>query len=186
MHFLLELQSYQPCCEQEKADKALMLSLVETYPDSILTRACTAAHLTGSSMIFNETRDKVLMVYHNLYQSWTWTGGHADGESNLLHLAIQEAKEETGITQVKPLFNDLACIDVLPVSGHVKGGNYVSAHLHLSFAYLLQASESQPLSVKMDENSGICWIPIAQLEEKCTEPKMLPVYRKLIEKMRCV
>ena len=34
------------------------------------------------------------MVYHNIYNSWSWLGGHADGETDLLAVALREVKEE--------------------------------------------------------------------------------------------
>ena len=56
------------------------------------------AHMTASSWIVNEDYTKVLMIYHNIYNSWAWTGGHADGDEDLLHVAVKEAREETGLS----------------------------------------------------------------------------------------
>lgn len=179
MNYLEELKAYQPSGQQEEADKATILSYIRTFPDTILTRENIFAHLTASSMIFNETGDKVLMVYHNIYRSWSWTGGHADGETDMLSVALREAREETGIHKLKVL-GGLAAVDVLPVWGHVKQGCYVSSHEHLNFSYLFQAEEGERLRVKEDENSQVGWIPVAQLREKVSEPDMIPVYEKLI------
>ena len=49
--------------------------------------------MTSSGLIFNKNLDKILMVHHNIYNTWSWTGGHADGEDDLLKVAIKEAKE---------------------------------------------------------------------------------------------
>lgn len=43
------------------------------------------------------------MAYHNIYKSWAWTGGHSDGDSDLLNVALKEAKEETGLENLKVL-----------------------------------------------------------------------------------
>ena len=59
--------------------------------------------MTASGFIVNEARNKTLMVHHNIYNSWSWTGGHADGDSDLLAVALREAREETGIVNVTPL-----------------------------------------------------------------------------------
>ena len=117
--------------------------------------------------------------------SWSWTGGHADGDTDMLYVAEKEAKEETGIRHLRVLKTEpgkysLAAVDVLPVWGHVKRGKYVSAHLHLNLSYLFEADEAEALHIKEDENSQVGWIPVARLREKVTEPDMIPVYEKLI------
>ncbi|WP_283117888.1 NUDIX hydrolase [Anaerotruncus colihominis] len=184
MNLIAAIQSFVPGCAQEAADQDLIISLALREPIAILTRESLAAHMTASGFIVNEARNKTLMVHHNIYNSWSWTGGHADGDSDLLAVALREAREETGIVNVTPLSREIMSLDVLTVPGHVKNGMYVSAHLHLSAAYLLMAPEKQPISVQPDENSGVQWIAFDSLERMCNEAHMLPVYRKLIERMQ--
>lgn len=124
------------------------------------------------------------MIYHNIYNSWTWTGGHADGETDLLGVALREATEETGIKNMKPIFSEIFLLDTLPVLGHFKRGKYISAHIHLSIAYLIEADETEVLVIKEDENSGVEWIPIEQIIDKSTEPYMKIVYEKAIKKLK--
>lgn len=183
MYFIKELQNYLPINEQEIADKAAMNMMIENFSDTILLRDNTIAHITVSGFIVNQSCDKALMIHHNIYQSWGWTGGHADGDSNLLQVAIKEAKEETGISQALPLSTSLAGIDILPVFSHIKDGNFVNTHLHLCFSYLLIADESEKLQYKPDENSGVKWIPFTQVSDYCSESHMIPVYKKLIKKV---
>lgn len=185
MNYIQELKAYHPRNAQEEADREMILSYIETFPDTILTRENRFAHMTAASMIFNENRDRVLMIYHNIFRSWSWTGGHADGDTDMLYVAEKEAKEETGIRHLRVLKTEpgkysLAAVDVLPVWGHVKRGKYVSAHLHLNLSYLFEADEAEALHIKEDENSQVGWIPVAGLREKVTEPDMIPVYEKLI------
>lgn len=185
MNYMEELKKYTPKNVQETADKEMILSYIKTFPDTILTRENSFAHMTASSMIFNGKRDKVLMVYHNIYHSWSWTGGHADGEEDMLFVAKKEAKEETGIKDLLVLNGNteegpLAAVDVLPIWGHVKRGKYVSSHLHLNFSYLFETGENEILHIKADENSQVAWLPITELRNKVTEPDMIPIYDKLI------
>ena len=180
MDYREELKQYRPRSEQEEADQKTIFAYIRTFPANILTRDNIFAHMTASSMIFNAGGDKVLMAYHNIYRSWSWTGGHADGEADMLAVALKEAKEETGVQTLVPLSESLAAVDVLPVWGHIKRGKYVSAHQHLNFSYLLLADEEEPLRVKEDENSQVGWIPVAELRGRVSEPDMIPVYEKLI------
>ncbi|WP_455505301.1 NUDIX hydrolase, partial [Clostridium sp.] len=130
MNWIEDIKNYKPYNEQEAKDKDLILKCINLH-DDILTRENTIAHITSSGYIVNKSRTKVLMIYHNIYKSWAWTGGHADGDSDLLHVAIKEAKEETGLKNVTPVMTNILGLDVLNVNGHIKKGKYVSSHLHL-------------------------------------------------------
>ena len=173
------IADYTPTCEQEDRDQKLILAFMDANPDC-LTRNNPVAHMTASAWVVNPARDKVLMVYHNIYDSWSWTGGHADGEADLRAVAYREAREETGIEMLKPLMDGPASLEVITVDGHVKRGNYVSSHLHLNLTFLFEASDDQALTVKEDENSGVAWIPRDALDDYVSEPWMLKwIYRKL-------
>lgn len=178
LDFLTQIASYLPVCEQESAEKAAILTFAARFPDTVLARDNTIAHLTASGFIVNAARDKTLMIYHNLYRSWGWTGGHADGDSDLLRVALREAAEETGVC-ARPLAREIASIDILPVFAHQKRGRYVHPHLHLCVSYLLVADETQPLRHNPAENSGARWLPLAAIGAHCAEAHMLPVYEKL-------
>ena len=182
MDYREELEAFCPQGEEEAASLALIRQMAERFGGEVLSRECLAAHITGSGMILNEAGDRTLMVCHNIYRSWSWTGGHADGEHDLLQVALREAREETGITRIEPLVPDLVSVDVLAVPGHRRRGRYVSPHLHLSLSYLLVAPEGQKLASKPDENSGVRWIAVDEVERWSTEPEMVLLYRKLLER----
>lgn len=177
------IKNYAPYNEQEKKDKEVIIYCTEVFED-VLTRNNEVAHITSSAFAVNRSKDKVLMIHHNIYNSWSWIGGHADGEVDLLAVAMKELKEETGVTNIHPVSSDIFSLDVLTVLGHTKRGNYVSPHLHLSVAYLIEVDENDLLMVKEDENSGVKWIPIDEINVYSTEPHMHKVYEKLISKLK--
>lgn len=184
MNWIEQIRNYTPYNDQERKDKELILNCIDTYKN-ILDRECEIAHITSSGYIVNKDRSKVLMIYHKLYNSWAWTGGHADGDDNLLHVAIKEAQEETGLKTVKAVIPDILGIDVLNVNGHIKKGEYVSSHLHLSLSYLLEANEEDELIVNEEETEGVKWIPIDELNIHCNEPYIVEtVYTKLNNKIK--
>lgn len=140
--------------------------------------------LPGSAWVVNRERDKVLMLYHNIYHSWSWLGGHADGETDLLSVALREVKEEAGISKVRPVSEGIFSLESLTVDGHEKNGVYVSSHLHLNVTYLMEADPEEKVSIKEDENSGVAWFAPEEALERSTEPWFVDrVYKKLIEKM---
>ena len=177
-----EIACYQPVNEQEEKDKIQLLAWLDSGLE-LYSRNCNAAHLTASSWIVSPDRKQVLMAYHKLYNSWAWTGGHADGERDLCAVARREAMEETGIDGLKLLSPGIFSLEILSVDGHEKRGQYVSTHLHLNVTYLFEADPGTPLRCKPDENTGVAWIPIEDLPKKVSEPWFLErIYSKLIEK----
>lgn len=179
--YIEAIQNYLPKNEFEAQDKKVMLALIKQHQANILSRENEIAHLCASGFILNEALDKTLMIYHNLYDSWGWTGGHADGNGDLLAVALKEAREETGIQDFRPLSHLPQSLDILPVWSHYKKGKPINSHLHLTVTYLLIADETAPLIVNEDENSAVGWIPIDEISHHCNEPLMIPIYMKLVD-----
>ena len=176
---------------QNRNDKAVMLRLLINESKlgnkqfDIFTRENQVVHFTASSWLVNKERTKVLMIYHNIYNSWSWTGGHADGERDLLAVAMKEAKEETGVQTIIPVREEIFSIEILTVDGHRKHGIYGPSHLHLNVTYLLEADHTQALRVKPDENSAVAWIAVEDIPKKSTEHWFVKrIYPKLCEKAK--
>ena len=179
-----QIEKYEPFNEQEVKDKELILKYIDTF-DDVLTRNNKFAHFTASAWVVNKGRTKVLMIYHNIYESWTCTGGHADGESDLLRTAIRELEEETGMKNIKVLNNgDIFSLEIVCANGHVKKGEYVSTHVHLNVTFLIEGDEEEFLRIQEDENSGVKWIEIKDVEKASNEKWFLEnMYKKLIKKV---
>ncbi|WP_406242410.1 NUDIX hydrolase [Tissierella carlieri] len=182
MDYIKQIVDFLPANEQEIQDKKVILDYIERFPHNILLRENEFAHITSSGFIMNKSLDKVLMVHHNIRNTWAWTGGHVDGDADFLHVAIKEAKEETGINTFTALTENIVSIDILPVFGHVRKNKYVSAHLHLSVAYILIASEEETLIVNEDENSDVSWFALDRFTEDYFDSNDIYLYNKLIHR----
>ena len=173
MDIIRQIEAYQPYNEQEARDRAAILQELQTNA-AVFERSSVLAHMTASAWTVNAAHDRVLMVYHNIYHSWSWLGGHADGE-------------ESGATGVRLALPGIFSIESLTVDGHEKRGAYVSSHLHLNVTYLIEADEGGPLAVKADENSAVRWFVLDEAVAASTEPWFQArVYRKLNEKLRAL
>ena len=90
---IASIEQYQPYNEQEEMDKPLILEWIKNNDNAFL-RENAVAHMTASAWVVNADRSKVLMVYHNIYNSWSWLGGHADGETDLLSVAVLRKRKK--------------------------------------------------------------------------------------------
>lgn len=179
------IQAFKPFNEQEVKDKATLLEIIET--ENIYFRSNPIVHMTASAWVLNKDHTKVLMVYHKLYNSWSWLGGHADGNQDLLSVAIKEVHEESGVTSVTALSNDIFSIEILTVDGHEKNGSYVGSHLHANVTFLLEADENDPLIIKHDENSDVAWFSLEDALKASTEPWFIKrIYTKLNKKLEVI
>lgn len=183
MNILDQIKNYEPYNEQEKCDKVGILNFLDKE-ENIFSRDNKIAHMTASAWVVNKDRSKVVMVYHNIYDSWSWMGGHADGEEDLFAVAIKEVKEESGLNEIIPISKDIFSLEVLTVDGHIKKGKYVSSHLHLNITYLFEADEKEILTIKEDENSGVEWFGLDESIDKSTEVWFKErIYTKLNKKL---
>ena len=178
-----QLSAFHPWNEQEKKDLDLILFCLRTRPDVFL-RSDRLCHMTASAWTVSRKHDRVLMAFHNIYQSWSWLGGHADGETDLLAVALREVREETGVKTVFPLSDDIFSLEALTVDRHEKHGQYVPSHLHLNITYLLEADEKETLTVCKDENKAVAWFSLEDALRASTEPWFVArIYRKLNDKL---
>lgn len=183
MELIRRLEAFIPWNDQEVRDKEETLRRLKSG-EALLDRSNTSAHLTASAWVVSPDRRQVLMAYHNLYDSWAWLGGHADGEEDMLSVALKEVREESGLQDVRPLTEDIFSVEILAVAGHEKKGQFVSSHLHLNVTYLLEADPTQPVRCKEDENQAVGWFTpegaIAASKEPWFQER---VYQKLNEKL---
>ena len=178
-----QLEAFVPGNEQEETDRLLLLELLSQ--PKVFTRENRTGHFSASGWVVSPDRKKVLMVYHNIYNSWSWMGGHADGDMDLQAVAEREIREESGIQNLRLLTPGIFSAEILTVDGHEKRGKYVSSHLHYNVTYLFEADTQQETALKPDENSGVQWIPVEDLPKMVSEPWFMErIYSKLCDKVR--
>lgn len=186
MNYREAMMNYQPDSEQEASDRKQMVSFIEgneeeNLPgvfDAVLYRN-SIVHMTASAVVFNPERTKILMIKHNIYKTWAWPGGHADGDADLERVARKEVAEETGIENLKSIYPGVIALQTLTVPAHIKNRKTVSAHLHFNLTYAFEASGEEPLKIRQEENSGVDWILFDELEKYSDEPDFIKIYRKI-------
>ncbi|MDD4556030.1 MAG: NUDIX domain-containing protein [Alphaproteobacteria bacterium] len=184
MQILKDLEVYKPYDEVEAEDIKSMKQFLKAFGEFGFLRECLPAHMTTIVWVVNPERTKVLMGYHNIYQVFTWFGGHADGEFNLLENAKTELTEETGISNYK-ILNSGKPFDYssMHVQTHLKHGKRVTEHLHFNATYLFEVPEDEKFRIAEGENSAISWIDVKDLHNHCDCEIVGITYKRLMDKI---
>ena len=102
-------------------------------------------------------------------------GGHADGDENVLRVALREAEEETGITRLTVLSDQIFDLDIHTIPTRKD----FPEHLHFDIRFLIQANEADPLVVS-EESHDVKWISLEELEKYNDETSILRLKQKLL------
>lgn len=156
-----QIFGYQSIDDQESSDQATMLLFMDSFEDTV-TRNNIFGHFTASAFVVNESGTKVLLLRHNIFNDCVYPGGHADGEYDLLSVAIREVEEETGLISTPLNYGEIFSLQCIPVKGHLKDGKYISPHIHYDVAFLLEAKDADMDKIRVleSENSEVYWAQI--------------------------
>lgn len=182
MNLREKIENYVPFDLIEEKNKDYLLKWIDTF-DDVLSRDNEFGHFASSAFVVNKNRDKMLVVYHNIYDAWIFPGGHADKDEDLLSVAMREVEEETGL-KTKILDDSIFAISASPIVGHMKRGKYISAHTHLDVVYLLEADDKETLVYREDESKGVKWITFEEAVGDNIVDFIRPVHKRLIKKLK--
>ena len=132
-------------------------------------------HITGSAWIIDATRHYVLLTHHAKLNKWLQLGGHADGELNPLAVAMREAREESGLTKLRVISEEVFDVDRHLIPARKTDPD----HFHYDIRFMIEADPDEPLLIS-DESHDLAWIEIAKMAEYNNEESMLRMARKTL------
>ncbi len=153
---LQQLQSYSSTYSEESIFKNQFIELLQ-HPDAF-QRTHLPGHITGSAWIVDASKGKALLIHHAKLNRWLQPGGHADGDENVLRVALREAEEETGVKEYKILSEGIFDLDIHPIPNRKD----FPEHLHYDIRYLVQANTVDEL-ILSDESFNVAWINFDEL-----------------------
>lgn len=177
-----EIEAFRAYNAQEAADKRMMLTFLDRYPEVLFSRS-SFAHFTVSAWIVNPSRTRVLMIFHNIYRSWSWTGGHAAREEDLLDLSVRKARQETGLQSVRPAVEGIYSLEIIATSGYYHEEDYDPSHLHLNLTYLLEADDTEAIRTDENETCGAKWFDLRRAAMLSNGAWIRAIYEKLNAKL---
>jgi 8-oxo-dGTP pyrophosphatase MutT (NUDIX family) len=165
-------RSLEPFETQQTFDT---IRFVEAHADCLL-RSCSPGHLTGSAWIVSPDRRLTLLTHHHKLDKWLQLGGHADGDADLLAVALREAREESGLTQLRAV--DASVFDVdrhwIPERKNEPG------HYHYDLRFLVEANPAEPLRIT-SESKDLAWVELGRVTTLNPEESIARMVRKTLE-----
>lgn len=169
-----QLSTYHSSFETEQVFVNDFLELLK-HPDAF-QRHHLPGHITGSSWIVDRSRNFVLLVHHGTLDKWLQPGGHADGEENILNVALREAEEETGVKEYNILQQKFFDLDIHPIPARAG----FPEHLHYDMRFLFEADRTHQVTVS-EESHDVAWIEIEKLDSLTGGN---PSIMRMVEKVR--
>ena len=146
------LQQYDPQDRQEHEYKVVILEFLAQYPNAF-ERSLHVGHITAAAWLVNKDNTKALLTHHRKLTMWVQLGGHCDGNTDVLAVAIKEAQEESGIMHIEPISCEIFDIDVHLIPENKKE----QAHYHYDIRFLLQVKSDENYIIS-DESHDLAWI----------------------------
>lgn len=129
---------------------------VEQHADCF-ERSLWPGHVTGSAWVVDPARDKILMLHHGKHFQWFQPGGHADGDADILRVALRETQEETGLTpqDIRLVDGAVFDVDIHSIPASRKGPR----HLHYDIRFLVEIDDALPIPGSHESND-VAWVPL--------------------------
>jgi 8-oxo-dGTP pyrophosphatase MutT (NUDIX family) len=169
---LLEAHAKLALSPGEAQAVAQTIAFARAHPDCLL-RSCLTGHLTGSAWIVSPDRRRTLLTHHRKLGKWLQLGGHADGDGDLLAVALREAREESGLARLSVVDPRLFDVDRhwIGPRGDEPG------HWHHDLRFMLEADPSELLTLSA-ESKALSWVEVAEVEGLNPEESMARMVRK--------
>ena len=169
------LEKYSPEIQEELAFKEQMLKFLHEKSDAF-HRSCLEGHFTASALLLNKDMSKALLMHHTKLDKWFQLGGHCDGDSNVLAVALKEAQEESGIVKIEPVYRDIFDIDIHKIPKFNKDPE----HLHFDIRFLLKVTSDETV-IQNKESKELKWFGKDE-----TIPTDNPSVLRLFNKWSCL
>lgn len=166
------LDQYHPTDLTEQNALEKMYQFLQSE-ENCFERSCLEGHFTGSCWLENFDGSAGLLTLHKKLSRWLTLGGHADGDHDLLRVALKEAKEESGLLNIVPVSSNIFDIGVCYVPQYQD----VPPHYHYDVRFYLKALDDEPFIVS-DESNALLWVRRDEADKIPDEENVQRMYKK--------
>ena len=147
---------YASAWPAEHETVSLFRDFLGSAPD-VFERTHAVGHFTGSAWLVSADGSRVLLTHHRKLGMWLQLGGHADGDHDLMRVALREAEEESGLDglNVKPAIFDLD-------RHRIPARGVDPEHWHYDVRYVVRADANEAFTVG-DESHDLAWREIVEV-----------------------
>lgn len=167
------LKNHNPTDPPEILFTEQITAFVLENPDCF-ERTLLMGHVTGSAWIVDKSRQFTLLTHHRKLDKWFQTGGHCDGDSDVLNVALKEAQEESGLPDIQIISPEIFDIDIHEIPER-KG---VSAHLHYDVRFLFEADMNEALNIS-SESTDLAWVVLSEVSKLNDSESIMRMVRKV-------
>ena len=146
-----------------------------TSNENCFERSLLEGHITCGAWILDGSGTKTLLTHHRKLNRWLQLGGHADGDHDVHRVAAKEAQEESGISTLELVSEDIFDIDIhqIPPRGDVP------AHFHYDARFLFRTTDNEKYEVS-NESIDLAWVKIDEIKKYSSEESIV----RMVEKTR--
>jgi len=169
---LEKLSAHRPFNDREAEALERLTQFVKAHPDCF-ERSLLIGHVTGSAWVLDRDRTHALLTHHRKLNKWLQLGGHADGDPDILRVALREAREESNLDEIHPVSEAIYDIDIhaIPARGAEP------EHFHYDVRFLLEADRNAPIRAS-HESRSIAWTQLDQIAALNPEESMTRMVAK--------
>lgn len=173
------LARYNPT-QSEQRFKQDMLEFIYNTP-LCFERTHESGHITASAWLLNNDYSQALLMHHAKLNQWFQLGGHCDGDSDVLRVAIKEAQEESGIMNIVPVSTEIFDIDIHLIPENAKE----KAHYHYDVRFLLKVDGAEEIQ-RNSESKELKWFGKEKLLLPTQSPSVVRMFEKWKQYGHCI
>ncbi len=159
LHLIEALESYDTIFDVEASFIPRFKSLLANFPNCY-NRSLLTGHITASVWIIDDIGSHTLLLKHKKLNRWLQPGGHADGDENVVTVALKEAREETGLNNIKIVGNKLFDMDIHMIPAR----SNVPDHFHYDLRFLMVADKKERIKLN-NESIDFAWISMDKVKD---------------------
>ncbi len=157
---LTKIKEYKTSDKKERKYVTETIDFLEKGQNQFV-RTNLDKHIVAGAYLLNKSLDKILLTHHKALGIWLPFGGHSDGESNSLNVALRETREESGITNINIGNGEIIDVDIHTIPENKK--RQEPEHKHIEIRFIFTTTEDK--FVMSDESNAVAWFSISKFKE---------------------